>query len=308
MPAKEQLQLDSRTLTKEQLERYWPNGKPDVIIFATASVRKGLFAYLALKYWLQNVNPDDSDTPGFTGANWLDYSNPMAFQASVEAQIRNGDGKAKEQIPLGYLFGVPVILVPQDGESGTHDVVEESKRKVDSVSSLFPGQKVVAFGCDTTSKTISSRGTQMFGKPTNEADYDQETFDSQRYLTDHYWDEGKEVTVTHVTAFVMRLYDETANSPKELIIETKLIKQAPQVLEQLLALKVYLESGGGAMIQQVIKWTSDILDQIDDELMREVLRDFPEDIRAFLLIMSVMGFNAWLLLPALRDLTKLRYT
>ncbi|NCN06928.1 MAG: hypothetical protein GW946_03760 [Candidatus Pacebacteria bacterium] len=314
MSSKNQERITAPALSEAEIKKHWPDGQPEAIIFASASLRKGLLLHLWLQM-LEGKSQIQFSTPDFVGAVNLDFSSPLAFQKSVEDQIRNGDGTAKQSVVIGYFFGVPIILDPQDGETRSHDALAESRNKINSVSEKYAGRNVVIFACDTVGEVEAAFGEwKRFGKPRNEPGFHE---DVERlgqevwklfYLWDHYWrSDGLSVPLKHQNALLMR--GAKNGQSTETVHNTTLELQVPHDFESVFRnLNVFLESGGGGVFQQLIDWTISILDKISDDEMRSVLAQMPEEQRPWHLMLNIMGMQAWQLLSALRASTGLQYT
>jgi len=313
MSTPEQPAVTRENLSDAEIKNHWPKGKPDAIIFASASLRKGLLLNLWLQ-WLTGTDPSESSIPGFVGAISLNCSDPILFQRSVEEQIRNGDGTAKEPVLIGHLYGVPIILEPQDGETKSNIAAKESANKIASVWKKYEGRDVVIFACDTVGEVELFDGKwERFGKPANEPDFSyriealgQEVWELF-YLWEHSWRaDGKPVKQKHTNALVM---ERLSKKGDQATYTTNLELELPHDFERIFrSLQVFLESGGGGLFQQFIDWSADVLDQISDEEMKKVLAQLPETQRTWYLMMNIMGLQAWQLLPALSGATGLVYT
>lgn len=306
--------VNRASLPKDEVERHWPQGQPEAIIFASASLRKGLLLHL----WLQllgGTSPGKSITPDFVGEVQLDFSSPLAFQQSVEAQIRNGDGTAIQSVLIGYLYGVPIILDPQNGETKSNNALGESENKIVSVSERYAGKDVIIFACDTVGAVEkTSNNWKRFGKPRNELNF---TENVSRlgpeiwklfYLWDHYWrSDGAPVPLKHTNVLLAKHANGKVSS--KTTRETTLSLEVPHDFDRVFTFfTVFLESGGGGIFQQLIDWTNNTLDRISDVEMRRVLAQLPEEQQPWYLMFNIMGLQVWQLLSALSEVAGLQYT
>ncbi|NCN82403.1 MAG: hypothetical protein GW947_00385 [Candidatus Pacebacteria bacterium] len=302
--------VNRASLSKEEAERHWPQGRPEAIVFASASLRKGLLLHL----WLQllgGTSPGKSITPDFVGEVQLDFSSPLAFQQSVEAQIRNGDGTAIQSVLIGYLYGVPIILDPQNGETRSNNALGESENKIASVSERYAGKDVIIFACDTVGEVEKTNNSWIrFGKPRNEPEFAEnvKSLGSEVwklfYLWDHYWrSDGAPVPLKHTNALLVKYAEKKVSS------NTTLSLEVPHDFDRVFTFfTVFLESGGGGIFQQLIDWTNNTLDKISDLEMKRALAQLPEEQQPWYLMFDIMGVQAWQLLEVLSEVAGLQYT
>lgn len=308
--------ITRETLTKAEVLQFWPKGQPEALVFASASLRKGLLLNLWLQ-WLLGVDPTESTVPGFVGSATLDFSNPIAFQQSVEAEIRNGDGTAKESVVIGYFYGVPLLLEPQDGETRSNEAIDESKKKIVSVQEKYKDHDVVIFACDTVGEIEKSDGSRVrTGKPRNEEGFsdlvERVGLEVAKlfYLWDHYWRaDGKPVGLDHKNGLVAGRFKPGNDNPELYEHVSILHKEVPHDFEMVFRfLKIFFESGGGGVFQQLIDWTEDVLTKISNEEMRSKVMRLPEGQRPWYFMIHIMGMQAWQLLDMLSEVAGLQYT
>lgn len=170
-------------LSPEDYE-FWGSFPPDRIEVATASIRKAFMYAVELNGFVpagmkehrhQDVEQDNlikkgkkrygkegegiKDAQYFSNRKTLPQpgksEHPFDLEAYFNKYIFNGNGSLKRKTLLGYLHGVPVYAVPQNGETGSNsDPVAESTRKVESVAKKRrnKNKNVLIIGIDTVDR------------------------------------------------------------------------------------------------------------------------------------------------------------
>jgi len=332
------MQIRPEAITSQTDSEFWGNGQPEKIVIATASLRKALMIH----WWMENFAfklPDFQDWSEAMGQISADML-PIEYQRLIEAEIQNGDGTLQQARSLGYLHGVEVVVESQQGEGPDNsDPVAQSRNKITSVLLLpeYQEKDVIVIASDT----VGLVNGQHLGKPRNDSNFPdleslgREEFEKRLpyfkiwYLL-NYYDSAKMpdfeawypiVTELKLEAsqiqslFVVlpapetdKLHDKHVNAlvtrrgDHEKVIKTELEFEIPSREELMFLVKVFLESGGGGVTQQLINWTISVIDQIADDYMRSVFERIPEEQRAWYLIFHLMGVPVWAFTATLTEL------
>ncbi|MBP7875881.1 hypothetical protein KA012_02700 [Candidatus Woesebacteria bacterium] len=263
--------------------RFWGELAPHAVVFASCSLRKALLKYVELHDYdlsclehvpfLQNQLPTDV----------AELTNPLEFQKRIEELIPNGDGTIQESILIGDWHGVPVYMVPSDGETDVPDVMLQARNKVNAVKAKFPGKRVLLYGSDTAGDVLYSEesggSVVHLSKPRNfrgalpsfengHLSVDRDDPDSEaRFLEEYkawlYSEDARQLTHTLATYMLMLAEDgETVVFEAEL--ETKLQFDLTELRSALEHIIIFAESAGGGVAQQLINWIKNVLDQINE--------------------------------------------
>lgn len=301
--------LDATVFTKAEYE-HWSENPPSAIVFASSSLRKAILLAVALS----EFNTSAIQTVPFLEHMPFDPSKartPLEFQQQLEYHVPNGDGELKEAIFVGVFQGVPVYMVPQEGETDRNDApLHQSENKVEDVRKRLQDKDVLIFGSDSTGLI---NGVHL-GKPRNHIDaidgfpagfqsVDQsdplqvEAF-KRAYLKNFY---SSDTSLVHNNAlFASRGENQDFTATRE----TRLELVIRNVQERLAELQVFLESAGGGMFQQFFDLLGDIEDQLSDILMREAIAQLPAEQRPWAVIAHIMGMPAWALPGVIEELIR----
>lgn len=302
---------DQGVITADDRE-YWSGNNPQAIVFASSSIRKGMLLALALGgYNLESIRklPFLEELP----FDPTDATTPLELQQLLEQHIPNGNGELKESVYVGEFRGVPVYMVPQEGETDRNDDPKlQSTNKVFDVHANIGNKRVVIFGSDSTGLI---NGVHL-GKPRHypgkvgrfergglDVDYSNpaEVLEySRAYLEEFYLHDTESV---HNNALVAVRVGE--NGQERMVVrETSLMQQIRGVKERLDELQIYLDAGGGGLFQLFFEWYEDIMDQLSDILMREAIAQLPEEQQRWAVISHIMGMPAWALPSVFEELTE----
>jgi len=169
----ELIETDKEKLNQIDQE-FWHNDPPQMIVLATASIRKAYFVYLAMNDF------DFRTPPAFLGddAAWTQTiglnTSPLELQRILESHIRNGDGQLSQKslLFLGFCHGVPIYVDPQNGETAeNHNPTEQSFAKIKSLQTrgFYQNRDVLFIASDT----VGDVHGQDLGKPRNLSDFPQ---------------------------------------------------------------------------------------------------------------------------------------
>lgn len=292
---------DQRVLSKTD-QQFWQENNPTAIVFASSSLRKGILLAFALAGYsreaIQRV-PLLEELP----FDPKSASTPLEFQQLLEKHIPNGDGELKGSVYVGEFRGIPVYMVPQQGETDKNDdPLIQSINKVIDVQGSLAGKRVLIFGSDSTGLVNGEhlgkpryysdrvgrfeRGVRDvdFTNPEEVAQY------CEAYLLQFY---SQDTTIVHNNAIFAAMYG--TDSLQSAYQETSLEQTIINVKQRLATLQVYLDAGGGGIFQQLVDWLDDIHSQLSDVVMREVIAQLPEEQQPWAVIAHIMGMPAWAL-------------
>lgn len=302
---------DQEVITAEDHE-YWNGDNPRAIVVSTSSTRKGLLLALALSGYnrgsirtvplLEELPFDPSEA-----------NTPLELQQLIEEHIPNGNGELKESVLVGEFRGVPVYMVPQQGETDRNDdPTFQSMNKVIDVHNNIGNKEVIIFGSDSTGlingvhlgkpRYYSGKVGRFehgaldvdFSNPSEVLEY------CRAYLEEFYLNDTKSVHNNAVVA--VRVTKEGVR--KTVVRETSLVQEIKGVAERLDELQIYLDAGGGGLFQLFVDWYGNILDEVSDIYMREAIAQLPEEQRPWAFICHIMGMPAWALPGVFEELTQ----
>ncbi len=285
------------TLTAED-RRFWGELAPHAVVFASCSLRKALLKYVELHDYdlsclkqvpfLQNQLPPDV----------ADLTDPLEFQRRIEELIPNGDGTIKESILIGDWHGVPVYMVPSDGETDVPDVMLQAQNKVNAVKDKFPGKRVLIYGSDTAGDVLyseeSGKTVAHLGKPRNSRkplpsfenghlSVDREDPESEDQFLAEYkawlYSEDARLLMHTLATYMLLLAEDGETVVFEAELETELEFDLAELRPKLDEIIIFAESAGGGVAQQLIVWTENVLDQIHEvTTMKHISPDAAADV------------------------------
>lgn len=315
---------------------FWRHKPPKAVVFCSSSLRKAiLLAFALADYDLEKIQhlPFMANLP----FDPTKVTTQLEFQRLIEKHIPNGDGEVTEPLFVGYLRGVPTYMVPQNGETNHNDKpLVQSANKVFDVQVRLESigiQNVLYFGSDSTGLINEVH----LGKPKY---YIGKVGRFERGSLDVDWNNADEVE-EYKRAYIQQFYSEDTpiqhrnglvaewkgssqqneqdNSTQETLSDelsagyfiakasfTTLDVVVTDVLSKLDELELYLFAAGGGLFQQFIKWKNDILEQVEDALMKQELAKLPVEQRPWALICHIMGMPAWQLIHVFEQLVAAR--
>lgn len=254
----------------QEHETLWRGEKPDLIVFATSSVRKALtFSWALHDFSFDHFDDLDISVkgPGMKG-----LETPAEIQAYFSEYIYNGDMALTHALQLGEFEGVPVWAHPQEGETESNEnPVAESVHKIEPLRDRFEDQQVLVVSSDVVGYSSAFFDVDQvikMGKPIN---YKQQReaqvvaqeelpWDSIDAFTTWYkqvvFDEG--VVLGHLSGIA-------ALNTWDSALYTAQIELIQQVTAELQAgLEVYMDAGLGGAWQQLQEMVSNTLDLLQD--------------------------------------------
>lgn len=340
----------------EEHKAFWGESPPQGVLLATASLRKALMVWLSMNeldtFKMRDLSSQErvqrrkkslQKMPDwlaefFNEETWTDFiaeiaedgvaESPQKFQKIIEKYIQNGDGEIKKGtvVNLGEYQGVPIFVLPTEGETGSNDPLVQSQQKVDWVIRNYPelgSLKIRIIASDTVGKMNSSQDDRL-GKPRNHPEWPKEDKSLERpfllyWLLTQFigielnafdtWIATESAIVTNFDANwltylanleIPDIVDEHQNA---LLVAEGDGEGNYQYSQQLTSLTVtisaarirngeifpFAESGAGGIFQTGIDFSQPILPQISDAQLKTMFERVPEELQPLFFMFHCMG-------------------
>lgn len=269
-------------------------------VFATSSHRKTL----GLTYQVDKPNPYLTDLLRTKGLN-LTIQGPGYFHQRLEEEIPNGDNHLSEdaKVEIGTIGKRPIITKAQRGEQETYEAGEESRNKVEDVAQKLrvQGEEVIVFASDVVSHNPHS--TSKLGKPPKHPQYPKnnpttiEIRQFEAWYLETYFPPGAEIVHIHAFSILNMI------SGAKIDYEIEVAQKIPDDIRQR-DIRFYNNSGGAGIAQQIVDWDGNILEEINDERMKQHFSALSPQERRVGFYLHLIGVPGWMLREALKELSQ----
>lgn len=274
------------------------SNSPDLLIFATSSLRKG---YGFGGYVADRPNNLVTD---LLRNHRLDLKNqgPALFHHRLEQKIPNGDNQLSEgaKLPLGTISGIPVEIHAQRGETESNEAESESQNKVQDVVKHYRGEDVLIFASDVVSENPHSQ--DKLGKPYKLPEYSKKRPNKKEleemrldYISTYY-PPGTEIVHAHSFSMI------DAKTENRFDITARTIQTVPHNVHEVVKY-FYRFSGGAGIAQQLVNWETAIINQITNQEMNTFFAQLMPEKQKMWFYLHLIGVPSWQVVLGLKELT-----